>query len=190
MPGDLEDALAHDVRRIHDVVAVPEDEVLLELLDLAPDDGALGVPQDQAGTDAWVGREEVELTPQHAVVPLLGLLETLQVLGEMSLLEEGGPVDALEHLALLVASPVRSRSRKELEVLEAAGRRDVRAPAQVEERSVLIDRDDLVLREFLETLQFQGIVGEELAGLFHAHDTPLEAVIRLRDLGHLDLESF
>ena len=97
----------------------------------------------------------------------------------MRLLEEGSPVDALQHLALLVASPIRSRPRKELEVLEAARRWDVRAPAQVEERSVLIDRDDLVLRKFFQALQFQGIVGEELTGLLHAHDAPLEPVIRL-----------
>ena len=77
VPGDLEDPLAHDVWRVHQVVAVPEDQLLLEALDLAPNDGALGVPEDQAGPDAGVGREEVQLTPEYAVVPLLGLLETL-----------------------------------------------------------------------------------------------------------------
>ena len=62
VPGNLENALAHDVRRIHQVVAVPEDQLLLELLDLTPNDRALGVPEDQTGTDASVSREEVELT--------------------------------------------------------------------------------------------------------------------------------
>ena len=108
----------------------------------------------------------------------------------MRLLEERSPVDTLEHLAFLVASPVRSRSRKELEVLEAARRRHVRATAEVEERSVLIDRDDLILRELVQALQLQRIVREELTSLFQAHDAPLEGMVRLRDLRHFGLESF
>jgi hypothetical protein len=38
-------------------------------------------------------REQVELLPELAVVPALRLLEPLEMLGELLVREEGGPVD-------------------------------------------------------------------------------------------------
>ena len=49
------------------------------------------------------------------MVALLGLFEPLQVRLELLLAEEGGAVDALQHLVLLVAAPVGAGHRGELE---------------------------------------------------------------------------
>ena len=51
---------------------------------------------------------------------LLRLLEPVQVGVEVFLLEPGRAVDALQHLPLLVAPPVRAGAVQQLEVLEPA----------------------------------------------------------------------
>ena len=51
----------------------------------------------------------------------------LQLLG----LEEGGPVDALQHLLLLVAQPVGAGDRQQLEALQATRGAQVRAQTEV-----------------------------------------------------------
>ena len=87
----------------------------------------------EARADLLGEREQVELDAELAVVALLGFLEPVQVLGERVLRLPRGAVDALEHRALLVAAPVRARDLRELERAELAGRRHVRAAAQVGE---------------------------------------------------------
>ena len=64
---------------------------------------------------------------------------------ELFLLEPGRAVDALQHLALRVAAPVRAGGVRQLEVLERDGVGHVRAAAQVDERPVGVGRDDLVV---------------------------------------------
>src|SRR5690606_21265715 len=107
---------------------------------------------------------------------LPGLLQALEVLLQVIRREPRRAVDALEHLALRVASPVRAGRREQLEVLEEAGIRHVRAAAQVQERAVPVDRDDLILTELLETLELERVVGEEAARLLDGDDLALEGV--------------
>jgi hypothetical protein len=102
VPGDLEEALAHDVGGVDDLVPVLQDELLLVLLDCVSDDGARGLPENEPGTHPTVGGEEIELPPQSPVVPLLRLLQAHEVLLELLVAEEGRSVDALEHLPALV----------------------------------------------------------------------------------------
>ena len=54
------------------------------------------------------------------MVATLGLLELVQMRFEIFLLPERRRVDALEHLPVLVAAPVRSRRVQKLEVLEVS----------------------------------------------------------------------
>jgi hypothetical protein len=87
------------------------------------------------------------------VIAPLRLLETMQVLLEVFLLPERRGVNALEHLPMLVAPPVRAGGVQQLEVLEIRRVGEVRPPAQVYERTVGVGRDDLVVGEFAEPLE-------------------------------------
>src|SRR2546423_5890884 len=102
---------------------------------------------------------------QRAVVATLGLFETLQVFFEIFFLPERRGIDALEHLPVLVTTPICARCVQQLEVLEVRGVRQVWAAAEIDERAVRISRDDLVVRELAQPLQLERIIGEALSGL-------------------------
>ena len=77
------------------------------------------------------------------MVALLGLLEHLEVGVLVFLVRPGGAVDALEHLVLRVAAPVRAGDAHQLEDLQLAGGRHVRAAAQVDPVALAVERDRL-----------------------------------------------
>ncbi len=111
---------------------------------------ALRVEDRETRADLVREREQVELDAELAVVAPLGLLEPVEVLLQRLVALPRGAVDALEHRALLVAPPVRARDLRQLERTELAGRRDVRAAAQVDVGhaavgvQVLVDADGAV----------------------------------------------
>ena len=113
------------------------------------------------------------------MVARAGLLEPLQVLGELVLGRERGPVDAREHLAVGVAAPVGAGDRGQLERLRAAGVGRVRAAAEVAERAVGVDADRLhalVLDQVLDQLDLVRLVLAQVA----------VDRLRRRDLGALE----
>ncbi len=93
-----------------------------------------------APATSWM-REEVELLAEDAVVAGLDLFELLEVGVEIFGVEEGGAVDALELLIVLVAEPVGAGDGRDLEGLDAAGGGDVRAAAEVGEVAVAVEGD-------------------------------------------------
>src|SRR5262245_65132963 len=98
-----------DVRTVDELVArslVPLPRVVLHD---PPDRPTLRMEDREAGADLVGEREQVEFGAELAVVALLGLLETMQVVVERRLRLPRGAVDPLEHRALLVAPPVRAR---------------------------------------------------------------------------------
>ena len=99
----------------------------------------LGCQKADPGDDV-VEAEQVELDAEPAVVALLGLLAPPQVAVELLLGRPGRAVDALEHRPLLVAAPVRPGGAEQLERPDLAGARDVRAAAQVDERTLPVER--------------------------------------------------
>ena len=103
------------------------------------------MPEYEPGAHARIRGEEVELAAERAVIAPLGLLDAMQVRVELFLLEERRAVDALQHLALLVAAPVGAGRVQQLEVLDARRVGHVRAAAEIDERAVGVRRDDLVL---------------------------------------------
>ena len=141
-----------DVRRAH--VQVPARKLLVddEALQLAPDRGAVGQPQRQARANALVDGEELQLLAEPLVVALLGLLEELQVVVELLRRGPGRAVDACELGLLLVAAPVRAGDPQQLERLDVARRRHVRASAEVEEVARVVHADIVAL----------DLVGDEL----------------------------
>src|SRR3954454_8387476 len=104
--------------------------------------------------------EQAELRAEAAVVSGSRLLEALKVLVELLLGEERRAVDAGQHLAALVAAPVGARDRAQPEGLDATGRGAVRAPAQIHERPVPIQRprlDRLLALQVLDQLDLVGL---------------------------------
>ena len=64
----------------------------------------------------------------------------------------------------------------------------MRPAAQVQEGTVAVDRDHLVVLELLQPLELEGIVGEELPALLLAHAAALEGIVGGDDVAHAGLE--
>ncbi len=132
--------------------------------------------------------EQVEVASQPAMVALARLLEPVEVLFELLLPEERGPVDPLQHLAIGVATPVRAGGVQQLEVLEPTGAGDVGPATEVGERPVGVDRDHLVVAEFADPLQLERIVGEAAVGLVAIDHLAHEGVVGPHHLDHPGLD--
>src|SRR5205814_7196401 len=111
---------------------------------LRPEDGARCVRMEH---------HEVEMLRDDTMVALFGLLDAMQVRVEVVLLEERGPVDALQHLPPLIAAPIRAGGGQQLEVLEIGRVRYVRPATEIDERTVRVRGDHLVVAELLQTLE-------------------------------------
>ena len=137
VPGEVADCLEQlavgEVRREHELVAAVLVALPAVVLDQLAHDGALGVPDGEPAAELVREAEQVELGGELAVVALLGLGELVEVGLQRRVGLPRRAVDALQHRALLVAPPVGAGDLLQLEVAEAAGRRHVRALAQVDE---------------------------------------------------------
>ena len=166
-----------DVGGVDRLIAAPDQLVLEEALEDAADDRPLGHPEDQARADQRRDREQAQLLAELAVVALLGLLDLGEVGVEVLLVEEGGAVDALEHLAVGVALPVGPGDREELERADLAGVGDVRPAAEVDELPLAVEAEDAVLVQLvvdvLDLVRLAQVV-DELPGLGDGQAEPLE----------------
>src|ERR1039458_1883038 len=131
--GGLPQLGAHHVRRVDQRVAALDVLVAHPVFDLAAHDAALGMEEDQARSGEVLDAEEVELFAELAVVALLGFFELGEILVDLLLAEEGGAVDTLQLLVVLVAFPVGAGDGEQLERLDLGGRRHVRAAAEIDE---------------------------------------------------------
>src|SRR5689334_21580742 len=113
--GDLKEFLADDVRCVDELVTVTENQPALVLLDLVADYGAFRMPQNQTWANARIGRIEIELRRQSAMVATLRLLESMEMLLEILLLPERGRVDTLQHLTPLIAAPISAGGVEQLD---------------------------------------------------------------------------
>src|SRR5690606_35978078 len=133
----LEQGRLAEVRRVHELVAAVEVPLAAVVLHRLADDRALRVPDGEAAPELLREREEVELRPEPAVVPLGRLLQPVEVLLERLLAVPGRAVDPLELRVVLAPPPVRTGHPHELEVPEVALRvGHVGAAAQVDEAGV------------------------------------------------------
>ncbi len=125
------------------------------------------------------------------MVALLRLLDPMEVGLEVLVGEEHRAVDALELGVVLVAAPVGARHLRQLERLaEPARRRQVRAEAHVEPVALLVDRDLLVLRQFVGPFGFEllAMVDEVLLDLRSVPDLARDRQVAVDDLGHALLD--
>ncbi len=150
-----------------------------------PQHPALGVPEHQAGR-FLLHVEEIELRAEAPVVALLGLLQHLEVRVLVLLLPPGRAVDALEHLVLRIAAPVRARDAHQLEHLELAGRGHVRPAAEIDPVALAVQRDRFLLGNGSDDLGLVllALVAEERHRFVARHFLALNRQILLRDFRH------
>ncbi len=123
------------------------------------------------------------------MVPFLYFIQHIKVLVQLLLGKEGGAVDALQHLPLLVAAPIRAGGMEQLEVLQVGRIRHVRPAAKVGEAAVGVRADHLVgPLEASEALDLERVVGKDLPGLGLRHLGAHERQLLGRHLPHLGLE--
>ncbi len=130
-----------DVRGADQFVAVPVMLFLPVILDELPEQGTLGLPEDEARADLLLDGEELEILAELAVVALPRLLKLVEVLLQLLGIEEGGAVEPLQHGILLIPPPVGAGKAGQLEGLEPAGMGQMRPPAEVDEFAYLIERN-------------------------------------------------
>ena len=153
-----------DVGRIHEVVARLVVLLFPEILDDTPDARAFGVPDDEARPDLVMDGEEVELSAEKTVVAPARLLEAFEVLVQGLLRLEGRSVDSLEHGPVLIAPPVGAGHAQQLERGNLARRLHVGTGAEVLELPVAVGRYRLVLRDFPDDLELEGLFRVQLQG--------------------------
>ncbi len=152
------------MRRDDLLVATPDVLSAFPLLQQSQCARALRVVEDESRSRLFVEREEVELLPELSVVAALGFLESLEVGGKVLLGEPSGAIDALQHRALGIASPVRTGDLHELEGVDLASVREVRPSAKIGEVALRVHRDDLALRQLVDQLLLVRLAVELVVG--------------------------
>src|SRR5258708_21979575 len=130
-----EQLLAGEVGRVDELIAAREDDVFDEAPQLEVQDRAVGVPHDQPRPDVFLNREQILLLADDAMVALARFFEPGGVLLQRFFGKPRRAVDALQHLALLIAAPVRARRMQQFEKLALSCARHVWAAAQIYERT-------------------------------------------------------
>ncbi len=142
--------------------------------------------------------EQVELGPELAVVTPLRLLQLVEVRSQCFLRFPRRPVNTLELLSFLVTAPVGAGDPHQLEVSQAAGRRDVGTPAQVSERVRVPIRADhrstgidfiRTRTHRLDDLALEGLIGEQRQSILQRMLVPDEGLVLGHDGAHLVLDT-
>src|SRR6185312_2429358 len=138
-----------ELRRLDLEISRLVEAVAQVALDGAVEHPALGMPE-HATRRLFLLVEEVELAPEPAVVALLRLLELEEVLLERLLVRPRRAVDALKLLVSRVTTPIGAGHLCQLEgMAELAGRRQMRAGAQIDEAALAVEADRLVARDLV-----------------------------------------
>ena len=169
----------------------PPAQVLLafEILQDGPHQGSLWMPYGHSRPRVLMEAEQVQLCPELAVVPALGLLQAIKVFLQLLRIGKGRAVDALEHGVLLVAAPIGPGHTGELEGPHPSGGRNVRPPAQVREFARVVQGDP-VRAQVADNL---GLVGfthfpEKTESLVAGHLPAQKGTILDHDTPHLLLD--
>ena len=134
------------------------------VLELLADDAALGVEDGEPRTEFVREAEQVEFRAELAVIALLGLLQHRHVRFERLVRLPRGAIDALQVLAVLVATPVGGGTAGELERGNVLSGRDVRAAAQVTPHALTGARVEVVVDRQLTAadLHHLGVIDRRL----------------------------
>jgi hypothetical protein len=203
VPARLPQVDLGDVRRVHELVAACQVDVLPVGLDHVAHDRAVGVPKHEAAAGALLlDGEQVELSAELAVVAPRRLLAQVLVRGQLLGGRPRGAIHALQHRPRLVAAPVRAGHRQQLDRVgvDRAGRRHVRPRAQVPPVRRVVGRADVVhgdrcirvaRADRLQNLELVRLVGglDARLGLFGRDLLLDKRQVHADDLGHLLLDA-
>ena len=107
--------------RIDEVVTPPVMLALPQVFNQSPDSRALRVPDDKPRAGLVMYGEQVQIASDDTVIAPTRLLQSLEMLVQGFLGLERGAVDALEHGAVLVTTPVGPGDVEQLECGYPAG---------------------------------------------------------------------
>ena len=151
----------------------------------------LGSHRTRPDPDHRADGEQLELLAQNAMIALLGLFDHPQVGFELLLGEERRGVETLQLLARRVSLPVGASQRQQLERTDRAGGGHVRPAAEIEELTLAVEGERLVVRQaasMCSTLYDLLQVAADLQGLVARLLDSLERLIQLDDLLHLGFD--
>ncbi|OPY91320.1 MAG: hypothetical protein A4E72_00162 [Syntrophus sp. PtaU1.Bin208] len=133
--------------RSHDhVIAALQMLLLFPVFNQGPQEGALGMEDDQSRPRLFTDLEKIEISSQLPVVPFLGLFDDLEIILQVVPGGETGPVDSLQHLVPLVPAPVSAGDIEEFEGADHGGRGDVRPPAEIGVAALSVKADGFHFR--------------------------------------------
>src|SRR5713226_8247054 len=90
------------------------------------------MPENQSGRRLFLNTEKIQLAPQLPVIAFLCFFEAVQVFVQFLFSKEGGTVDALHLLALLIPLPVSAGDTEQLERADLRSIAQVRAGAEID----------------------------------------------------------
>src|SRR5919107_493413 len=141
--------------------------------------------QEERDAGPRIGREseQFEILADLAVVPGSCLFQAPEVSPELLLRRPDRTVDTGEQRFFLVPPPVRPGYVLQLEGAEPPSARDVRAAAQIEKISLLVDRD-LTVFQPLDDLRLVRVIHVEILGVGLGDLFPLYREVPRDDLMH------
>ena len=194
--GEVSAGLVHfdaaDVRRIHGLVPARQQLLLDEVFEDRANGRSLGKPQAQPLPHLLTDREQVELLPQHTMIPPLGLVDLIEISVQVLLRKPRGPVQPLKLLPRRIALPIGSRDGQEFERFDPFRIRHMRPAAEIDELTLPIEADGRMSRQpgvDVLNLQLLRHAIDELHGLIPATDEPLEWLSRIDDRLHFGLDA-
>ena len=152
VPGFLPQATVNDLRSLDLQVAVFALNLAHVLLKHLVQGPAVRVPEHHARR-FFLEVEQVQALADLAVITLFGFFNALDVGGQLLLVSPGSAVDPLQLLVLRVAAPVGTGQLGQLERLEEARVRHVRATAHVDIFFVVIQAHGLLVRHVFHQTQ-------------------------------------
>ncbi len=192
MAAGLPEQSPADMGSIEQLVAMRVMGVLPEGLNHMPNPRSVGMPANQTGADLLVRAEQLHLSPDAAMVALLGLLNAIKIRLQILLVRKSSAINALQHRILLVAAEIRPGDRQELDRPNLAAVLNVRAAAQIQEVADLVQADDFAFGNIIQPGQLKRLpqISKFLMGFLAGHFHALERQLAPQHLAHFLLNLF
>ena len=159
-------------------------------LDLAIDGPAARMPEYRSRC-LFLKVEETELLAELAVIPLLRLLQHMEIGIEFLFRAPCRAIDALQHRTVRIPAPVGTGNTHQLEGMpHATGRGQMRPAAQIDEITLLVEGDRLTSRNCLDKLYLKRLIVLLVEGdrLVTAPDIADDRLVAINDLMHARLD--
>ena len=168
--------LVSNRRTHHLLITVLSLDATQEILQAQAQSRTLRQPHRQTLAHHVREHKEIHLLTNLTVVTFLRLLQHHQILIQHLLLWEGDTIKTYQLLALLIATPISSCHAQDLHCLQVRGVRQVRATAQIGERTLRIGCDRTISQ-----------LADQLSLIFFTAVAKHLQSVRLRDALTLDL---